>query len=341
MMVTIILCTYNRAHSLGTALESVLASALPFHLDWELLVVDNNSRDRTREVIQAFYLRHPGRVRYIFEARQGLSNARNAGIRAARGEILAFVDDDVTVEPTWLDNLTASLRDGHWAGAGGRILPPKGFSPPPWLALQGPWGQGGVLCALFDLGDIASQLKAEPPYGTNMAFRTEMFEKYGVFRTDLGHCGDNLIGNEDTEFGRRLMTAGERLRYEPFAVVYHSVPAERLNKRYFRAWWFAYGRAQIRERGPRARVWGIPRFYFSLPKTALRLFLPEVVRALLARDPHERFRRQCFVCCLAGNMAEIWNLRKTTKYSGINRIETGTISWKALKGTAQSARDKV
>jgi glycosyltransferase involved in cell wall biosynthesis len=308
MIVTVILCTYNRADSLGTALESVLASALPSCIDWELLVVDNNSRDRTREVINEFCRRHPGRVRYIFEAQQGLSKARNAAIRQARGEILAFVDDDVTVEPAWLENLTAGLRDGQWAGSGGRILPQQGFSPPTWLALQGPWGQGGVLCAQFDMGDTTRQITEEPPYGTNMAFRKEMFEKYGGFRTDLGRCGESLIGNEDTEFGRRLMEAGERLRYEPLAVVYHSIPAERLNKRYFRAWWFAFGRAQMREKGPRTKVWGIPRFYFSLPNIALRLFLPQVARSLLARDPRERFRRQCFACCMAGNMAEIWNL---------------------------------
>ncbi|MGB8799178.1 MAG: glycosyltransferase [Candidatus Acidiferrales bacterium] len=308
MIVTVILCTYNRADSLGTTLESVLASALPSEIEWELLVVDNNSRDRTRDVINEFSRRHPGRISYIFEAQQGLSNARNAAIRQARGEVLAFVDDDVTVEPAWLRNLIAALRDRQWAGSGGRILPQQGFAPPPWLALQGPWGQGGVLCAQFDMGDVARQITEEPPYGTNMAFRKEMFEKYGGFRTDLGRCGDSLIGNEDTEFGRRLMAAGERLRYEPLAVVYHSIPADRLNKRYFRAWWFAFGRAQIREKGPRTRVWGIPRFLFSLPNIALRLFLPQVVRSLLARDPHERFRRQCFACCMAGNMAEIWNL---------------------------------
>ena len=155
----------------------------------------------------------------------------------------------------------------------------------------------GVLCALFDMGDTAGQIK-EPPYGTNMAFRKEVFKKYGVFRTDLGRCGDSLIGNEDTEFGRRLMAGGERLRYEPFAVVYHTVPAERLNKRYFRTWWFAFGRAQMREKGPRTRVLGIPRFYFSLPNIACDSS-PQVVRSLLARDPRERFRRQCS-CMLHG-----------------------------------------
>ena len=109
MKISVILCTYNRCQSLTRALESVAASQMPNSLDWEILVVDNNSKDRTREVMSEFCLRHPGRVRYLFEAQQGLSNARNAGIREAHGEIIAFTDDDITVEPTWLQNLTASL----------------------------------------------------------------------------------------------------------------------------------------------------------------------------------------------------------------------------------------
>src|ERR1700674_3637704 len=86
MMITVILCTYNRAHSISKALESVLASVLPPALEWEVLVVDNNSKDHTRAAANEFCLRHPGRVRYLFEALQGLSNARNTGIREARGE---------------------------------------------------------------------------------------------------------------------------------------------------------------------------------------------------------------------------------------------------------------
>ena len=123
MKISVILCTYNRCESLTRALESVAASQMPDSVDWEILVVDNNSKDRTRAVTSEFCLRHPGRVRYLFEAQQGLSNARNAGIHEARSEIIAFTDDDVTVEPTWLHNLTASLHDGLWAGAGGEYAP--------------------------------------------------------------------------------------------------------------------------------------------------------------------------------------------------------------------------
>ncbi len=307
MNISVILCTYNRCESLKKTLDSLAELVVPQSIKWELLIVDNNSKDRTREVTNQSSESHAGRLRYIFEPRQGLSNARNTGIREARGEVLAFVDDDVTVETNWLYDLTANLFDGQWAGAGGRILPPAGFSPPPWLELRGPWGQGGALCAQFDLGNTAGELKEEAPYGTNMAFRKEIFKKYGGFREDMGRRGEALIGNEDTEFGRRLMSAGERLRYEPSAIVYHSIAKERLNKKYFRSYWFAFGRAQMREKGVRAKVCGLPRHYFSLPNIVFRILLPEVIKWLLTHDPKERFSRECRAFCTGGTLAEIWS----------------------------------
>jgi glycosyltransferase involved in cell wall biosynthesis len=299
MNVTVILCTYNRCESLVRTLRSLSMSELPDSVEWEVVVVDNNSRDRTREVVNEFGQRHPGRVRYIFEAQQGLSNARNAGIRQARGEIAAFVDDDVIVDPAWLGCLVASLQNPQWAGCGGRVLPEPGFSPPPWLAIEGPLSLLGALCAYFDAGDSPGSLD-RPPIGANMAFRKEMFEKYGGFRTDLGHCGDNLIGNEDTEFGKRLMAAGERLRYEPFAVVYHAVPEERLNRRYFRLWWFGFGRGSILETGR------IPSTT-EIVKIVARILLM-TPKWLLGMDSQRRFYRKCRIWYETGKIVAVYQL---------------------------------
>jgi len=121
MKITVILCTFNRCQLLVNALESVARSTLPDSVDWEVLVVDNNSSDRTSQVVKSFSQRYPGRFRYLFELRAGKSRALNAGIQEARGNVLAFIDDDVVVEPTWLHNLTVNLNNGEWAGAGGRI----------------------------------------------------------------------------------------------------------------------------------------------------------------------------------------------------------------------------
>ena len=86
MKISVILSTYNRCQSLAKALDSAAASTLPEGDEWEVVVVDNNSTDQTRDVVEDFQRRHPGRFRYVFESQQGLSHARNAGIREARGD---------------------------------------------------------------------------------------------------------------------------------------------------------------------------------------------------------------------------------------------------------------
>jgi glycosyltransferase involved in cell wall biosynthesis len=276
--------------------------------DSEILVVDNNSRDRTPEVVEEFCRRHPERVRYLFEPQPGKSHALNTGIRAARGEVLAFVDDDVTVEPGWLEKLTRPLLSGEHAGAGGRIFPDTAFSPPAWLPLSGPHSLGGAL-ALFDCGDDAMDL-IYPPYGTNMAFRKEVFVKYGDFRTDLGPRPGSEIRNEDTEFGRRLMTAGERLRYEPSAVVYHAMPTHRLQKSYFLRWFFDFGKATAREWPAGGPVFGLPRRYVR----TMRVITVEVpvwsFRWLVALNPKRRFHAKTWVWVSFGQIAELLGSRR-------------------------------
>jgi len=317
--VSVILCTYNRSQSLAGTLASIAAQTLPASVEWEVLVVDNNSTDRTREVVEDFCRRYPDRFRYLFEPRQGLSYARNAGVREARGDILAFTDDDVTVEPTWLQNLTSALHNGGWAGAGGRILPVETFAAPSWLAPDGPYGMGGILCAHFDLGDTPHALD-RAPYGVNMAFHKKVFEKYGGFRTDLGRTPGNLMGNEDTEFGRRLMKAGERLRYEPSAVVRHPVPDSRAQKDYFLSWWFDYGRALVREWGRGPSVLGIPRPYLNILKLLTITMVQRTWRWMLALNRQRRFYYKCWVWVTAGQIQEYFRLLRITPPEGKSHL---------------------
>jgi glycosyltransferase involved in cell wall biosynthesis len=310
MKVSVILCTYNRSRSLLVALESLAAQVLPETIDWEILVVDNNSRDQTREVVEDFCLRHAPHFRYVFEPQQGLCYARNAGIREARGEVVAFVDDDVTVDPKWLYSLTSALISGQWAGTGGRILPAQNVALPAWLAPNGPHNMLGILCAYFDLGDEPLELD-RAPYGANMAFRKQMFEKYGTFRTDLDRCGGNTMSNGDTEFGRRLMKGGERLRYEPSAIVRHPVPENRVTKKYFLSWWFDFGRAFVREWGRGRSVLGIPRPYFNIFSLGTVAMAGRVWRWALSRNPQERFYHQCWIWVTAGQIKEYYRLART------------------------------
>jgi glucosyl-dolichyl phosphate glucuronosyltransferase len=299
MKISVILCTYNRCKSLAKALESLAASELPKSVEWEVLIVDNNSSDQTRSVAESFCRRYPTRFRYMFEPRQGKSFALNSGIGEGNGNILAFVDDDVTVQATWLQELTGPLGDSDWAGCGGRILPEPGFSPPPWLALQGPLSQLGALCAYFDQGDFPLLLN-KPPVGTCMAFRREMFEKYGGFREDLGPHPGSELRSEDTEFGRRLMAAGERLCYVPSAVVYHEINENRVRKEFFLSWWFAFGRGFIRETrmipGTTEILKIVARIILATPKWVLGL------------DSQHRFYRKCRIWYEAGKIVEVYQL---------------------------------
>jgi len=306
MDITVILCTYNRSRSLANTLESLRASFLPDCIEWEVLVVDNNSTDQTREVVEGFCSRYPKRFRYLFEPKAGKSQALNAGVSKAQGEILAFTDDDVTVKPTWLRNLTAPFGVPGWAGIGGRTLPASSFSPPTWLPLGGPHDMSGIL-ALFDRGESAGELD-RPPYGVNMAFPRRMFEQYGAFREDLGPSPNKDIPrpNEDTEFGRRLLAGGERLRYEPSAVVYHPVPENRLKKEYFLDWWFDYGRALIREKGNKPDVLGVPRYLFSIPNMVTTYLTVRTLQWLWDFEPKQRFYRKCVVWKIAGEIVETY-----------------------------------
>jgi len=314
--ISVIVCTYNRSRSLANALESVASTTFSDPTEWEVLVVDNNSKDQTREVIEDYRRRYPGRFRYLFEERQGKSNALNTGIRESQGDVIAFMDDDVTVNPMWLQNLTAPLHKSDWAGAGGRTLPTQPFSLPHWLAIEGPYEMGGAVAALFDLGEQPCELD-QPPYGTNMAFQKQMFERHGFFAVNLGPRPGSQIRGEDTEFGRRLIAAGERLRYEPSAIVYHPVLDSRIREDYLLAWWFDHGRAQVREKVWRSPyVWGIPRHYLGISKTIADRLSIRVLRWMLTLDPKGRFYWKCQAWRVAGEIVETYRLaseRRETK----------------------------
>jgi glucosyl-dolichyl phosphate glucuronosyltransferase len=296
MKISAVLCTYNRSASLARALTSVAGSEMPASVGWEVLVVDNHSTDETRSVVESLCEKYPDRFRYIFEPRQGKSFALNTGIREASGDVLAFLDDDVRVEPTWLWNLIAPLTDEQCAGSGGRVLPEPGFVPPSWLAVDGPFNQIGALCAYFNPGDSAGELD-RPPIGANMAFRKEMFLKYGDFRTDLGPRPGSELRHEDLEFGRRLISGGERLSYVPTAIVYHEIHERRTHKEFFLAWWFALGRGSIREieklPGATEILKGAARITLTIPNWAFSV------------SSKRRFYHKCRIWYESGKLIEL------------------------------------
>lgn len=245
MVATILICTYSRASLLGSTLDS-LAGLQGHGISWEVLVVDNNSTDETRAVVESRQAAYPVPLRYCFEPRQGKSNALNTGIDAAAGRVIVFTDDDVRVPPGWLDAAVRPLLGaGEFDYTGGPVIPLWERSPPAWLD---PTGNLGGTIAVKHHGDQAFVFEQErkTPLGVNMAVRRELFARVGGFNPRFGRTGTSLLGQEQAEFFYRSRAAGSRGLYVPAMRLEHHVPAARLTHSYFRRWWYWKGISQAR-----------------------------------------------------------------------------------------------
>jgi len=237
MKLSVVVCTFNRSESLRRMLNSLREAVIPENLSCELIVVDNNSDDDTRLVFKEIEKHYELIIRYVFEDKRGISYARNRGIREAKGEIIAFTDDDVIVDKYWIQNIDKAFKEhDDVACVGGKILPIWGIPKPKWLKSK----LHGHL-ALLDHGDSVACMDKPDIWGANFAVKSEMFIKYGLFDPNLGRIPRKLYGGEETEFLQRLLKAREKLLYYPLLIIHHIVPAHRMSKKYIRKWKFDYG----------------------------------------------------------------------------------------------------
>jgi glucosyl-dolichyl phosphate glucuronosyltransferase len=260
--ISIIICTYNRCASLQRTLESLLALRSPPGVRHELLVVDNNSSDGTRAVVESYTSKLSCPVRYVFEPVPGQSHARNTALRLAQGEILAWTDDDVLVAPNWLAAIHTAFSDPLAVCAGGKALPLWEAPPPLWLSAR----NYSPIVAL-DLGDQPVILQSDEIVGANFAVRVGMFTKYGQFRTNFSRTPKKLWGGEDMEFFSRLIRGGEKVLYYPEMVVQHCVPKSRMTAAYHFRWHFDSGEQEALTMGqqPARNLLGVP--YFVIRKS--------------------------------------------------------------------------
>jgi glycosyltransferase involved in cell wall biosynthesis len=314
MRLSVVICTWNRAESLQKTLESIEDSRLPKGTDWEVLIVDNNSTDATSAVCQSFLQRNPERYRYLFEKRQGKSFALNTAVENTRGDIIAFTDDDVLVGADWLFALLVALDEYDCVGVAGKIVPVWNSRKPAWFTVDGPYR---LMLAIveYDLGDQTQPCRIEnPPYGANLALRKNVFDKYGLFRTDLGPVAGTTFRGEDSEYCRRLMSRGKKLIYAPGAVVHHPVPEERTKKRYFESWYFDYGRMLVRTSSPSTTRTS----YFGVPRYMLRKLMTCVWQWNTSFERKRRFYHKLQVWQALGEITEYRNAFKERRVSEKN-----------------------
>src|SRR5215813_12610617 len=202
MDVTVAICTWNRADLLRQTLERLTQMACPSNRTWELLVVNNNCTDGTDAVLESFRNRLP--LRWIFEAQPGLSHARNAAIKEARGTWIVYTDDDVLVEPGWVAALLKTAeRFPQAAAVGGPIEPWFPTPPDPAIVAAFPMAAKGF-CGL-DHGPEEHVLTDvdEEIYGANMAFKIAAIGTLR-FDADFGPTPSSKVTGDESNFVRRV-----------------------------------------------------------------------------------------------------------------------------------------
>ena len=296
MDASIIVCTYNRAESLRETLGALQRLHHASLDEWEVIVVDNNSSDQTRAVVEQFQVNWPV-LRYEFEGKQGLSHARNHGIRVAKGGVVLFTDDDVLPENDWLEVTLAGLDKYNADACGGFIAPIWESPPPKWLTER----FYGFLAIRTDRSDDYPITEpGQAPFGANMAFRRKVFDEVGLFDTDRGRKGKVLASGEDGEMFERILNAGFTVVFLGGSRVQHKVESFRLTKRYFRKWRFQTSKNLAISKG----VEGDKRL-FNIPLYMYPQFIRAVFRMIwgyLTKPADEAFNRDMVVFHFLGFM---------------------------------------
>lgn len=233
-MISVIICTYNRADLLTDVLQTVCEQTLE-RSQYEVIVVDNNSSDDTAAVSHTFAVRYPN-VRYCFEAQQGLSHARNRGWQEARGDYVAYIDDDCKVPEGWLAAAKAVIERVAPDLFGGPFFAFYNTPKPAWYkdsyGSHTPYTQ-------------AQQLKkADDLYGGNLFLRRDLFEQVGGFNPKLGMSGKKSGYGEETELLNRIVAMMPQaiIYYEPKLYLYHLVRSQKMTWRWIITAHFAQGR---------------------------------------------------------------------------------------------------
>lgn len=230
--VSVVICAYtlDRWDRIVAALESVRRQSRP--AEETILVVDHNADLLARcAAFEGVRVLENGHTR-------GLSGARNTGLEAARGDVVAFLDDDAEADPAWLEHLVSPYSDPSVVGVGGRVVAAWEQGRPEWFPTEFNWVVG---CSYQ--GQPTTTSPVRNPIGANMSFRRAAMLAAGGFSAHVGRVGTRPVGCEETELSIRVAQQDPRARIllEPRAVVHHHVPADRGRWTYFRRRCWAEG----------------------------------------------------------------------------------------------------
>lgn len=267
-LITIIVCTYNRSESLRRTLSSIYEQNDLDKIKYEVIVVDNNSTDNTKDIVKGLSLAY-NNIRYYFEPQAGIAFARNRGIKEAAGDIIAFTDDDCVVDKNWLKSIKETFARYDPDCIGGKIAPLWEGPKPSWLTRK-LYGRLALLDYGSDLLELTSDERSL--YTANMALRIAVFKKYGAFQENIGRKAERLFSGEDTAYIERLLSYKMKVLYQPEMIVSHTIQRSRLRKNYFRKWHFDTGISQVMI--PETEE--VKYIGFNIPRYHVRKFLNSV-----------------------------------------------------------------
>ena len=244
LVLSAVVCTHNRPDDLRRCLDALAR----LEDEAEVSVVDSASQPSCQELVLSYGRGIPN-LAYIREEQPGLSRARNVGVAAASGEIVAFLDDDAAPRADWARRIVAAFdADDRIGCVGGACLPLFPDEPRPrWLSdrlLQ------FAATTRFGPDGREARSSAEWPFGANMAFRREALAAAGPFSERLGRQRANLLSGDETPVIEAVRRHGWKIWLDPAAIVDHTVHGERCRSRYYwrRLWWAGVTRARSTER---------------------------------------------------------------------------------------------
>ena len=296
--ISCLVCTYNRCDDLRELLETALAQETGGEFTFEVIVVDNNSTDKTRDTVKDFIDAGHSNLHYFFEPRQGKSYALNTALDAAKGWAYVITDDDFILPSNWLRDIYQAFRSHPEAAViSGKVLPRWQARAPGWLT-KDHWSA----IAMADYGETPFYADEDKPICLLAgAFRKAAVQEVGGYHPDLGVSPGQIGGIEDLDILQRLWKAGYKALYQPHIAFEHKVGANRLTKEYHRRWHRGHGRfyAALRDErieGSIAHLLGVPGHLY---RQAVRDVLGWLKGTVLRREA-QAFLHETRLCFFAG-----------------------------------------
>lgn len=289
MDISVVICTYNRAKLLEKLFSSFVRVKSPQGFLWEILVIDNGSKDDTKDIVKRWIEDGKISIAYFFLPRANKSAALNFAIEKSKGKTIAFTDDDVVVDINWLEAILKALDKYPHSAFGGRIIPRWDRKMPKWLSDNGRYATLRGTVFMRDDGDKDQEyndtMSSYIPCGANMFFRRTVIETNGPFRIDLGPSKGFPGTSEDTEFCSRMLKNGEKFMYIADAVVYHPAESERISKKALLNWRYYCARSEVRACSPENR----PKYIFKVPRYLIRQLISNARIWISSFDAQKRF----------------------------------------------------